>query len=80
MSITSRSSQVSEDGFNTFNSNNPSNVANQDKPINPKSFCDSVYMRLMNVLFVISDEKQAAATQQQFNSLVKQIEGEVINK
>lgn len=70
-----------EDGFNIFAKNGShTNGSSNRKALDPKAFCDSIYMRLMNVLFVIADEKQAAATQQQFERLVQKLENETMDK
>jgi hypothetical protein len=68
-----------EDGFNNGFSLSTKNLP-AEKAVNPKQFCDDIYMRLMNVFFVITDEKQAAKTQSGIIQIVQEIENTFVKK
>ena len=63
---------LEEDFSNNFKP--PTKTVPTVGPVNPKQFCDDIYMRLMNVFFVITDENQTAKTQHEIIQVVNQIE------
>jgi hypothetical protein len=50
------------------------NDGNLTKPVNPKQFCDDVYLRLMSILYVIPEEQAALATQNRIQQVMEEFE------
>jgi len=50
------------------------------KPMHPKLFCDNLYMSLVNILYAVSDEQNAATIQSRFNGLLEDLEKQYLNQ